>query len=228
MKTIYEKNKHLLPFAIYMFTYLTWFAWLEDRYIWRYQVIHVPMDDYIPFCELFIIPYFLWFAYIPAVVLYWAWHNRDGYYKSAIFLCTGMTIFLLVSTLFPNGHHLRPVVMPRDNIFSHMVTLLYRTDTPTNLWPSIHVYNSLGAHIALYHSQLGKKKWIRIPSLLLCVSIVLSTMFLKQHSFFDVATAFVMAGVMYVLVYRCDLLYYLRQLRTGMRERRSRRAAEKL
>lgn len=228
MKTMYAKSKHLLPFAVYMLVYLTWFAWLEDRYIWRYHIIHVSVDDYIPFCELFVVPYFLWFVYIPVVVLYLAAHNRDEYYRSALFLCMGMTVFLLISTFFPNGHHLRPAVMPRDNIFSRMVALLYRTDTSTNLWPSIHVFNSLGAHIALCRSEAGRKKLIRRSSLLLCTSIILATMFLKQHSFFDVMTAFLMTGVLYVLVYRCDLLYCLRQLRTARRDRHSRRAAGKL
>lgn len=157
MKNIYEKYKHILPFALYFFVYMTWFSWLEQRHIWKYQVIHMAVDNYIPFNEVFIIPYFLWFVYVPAVVLYLALHNKDDYYRTAIFLCTGMTVFLLVSTFFPNGHHLRPAVMPRDNIFTQMVASLYKTDTPTNLWPSIHVYNSLGAHFALSRSELGRK-----------------------------------------------------------------------
>ena len=97
-----------------------------------------------------------------------------------------MTIFLIVSTLWPNGQHLRPAVMPRDNIFTRMVAALYRTDTPTNLWPSIHVYNSLGAHFAIIRSKcFEKKKGIRIGSLILASSIIMATMFIKQHSVFD-------------------------------------------
>lgn len=217
MKAFYEKNRHLLPFALYMLIYLTWFAWLEDRHIWRYQIIHVFIDDSIPFCELFVIPYFLWFAYIPAVVLYLAANAKDEYWRSAIFLCTGMTVFLVVSTLFPNCQHLRPKTMPRDNILTGLVSLLYKTDTATNLWPSIHVFNSIGAHIALRRSQLGEKRWIRFGSFLLCISIILATMFIKQHSVFDVATAFVMAGALYAAVYRFDCLGWLRSLRITQR-----------
>ena len=58
-----EKNKHgllLLYFAIY----LPWFAHLEKTVTTHFHVIHVALDDYIPFCEYFIIPYLLWFAYI--------------------------------------------------------------------------------------------------------------------------------------------------------------------
>ena len=71
--------------------------------------------------------------------------------------------------------------MPRDNIFTRMVAALYKTDTPTNLWPGIHVYNSLGAHIAVMKSRhLENKKGIRIGSFILCVSIILSTMFISM------------------------------------------------
>ena len=80
-------------------------------------------------------------------------------------------------------------------------------DTPTNLWPSIHVYNSIGAHLAVVHSQkLAKNKAILSGSFILCVSIVLSTVFIKQHSMFDVLTAFVMAATMYVVVYQADIV----------------------
>lgn len=97
--------------------------------------------------------------------------------------------------------------MPRDNIFTRLVAFLYQADTPTNLWPSIHVYNSLGCHIAIMKSKrLSEKKGIRIASLILCVSIIMSTMFIKQHSVFDVTTAFIMAAVMYVVVYGSDVL----------------------
>ena len=180
----------------------------------------MSLDDRIPFCEFFIVPYLLWFAYISVVVLYFFFKDKQDYYRTCVFLFTGMTIFLIVSTLWPNGHHLRPAVMPRDNIFSTVVAMLYKTDTPTNLWPSIHVYNSLGAHFAiLKNEKLRKKPVAHIGSLVLCVSIILSTMFLKQHSVFDVLTAFIMASVMYIVVYGFDIVTIWQNRRYGVRRR---------
>lgn len=210
-KGLFAKYKHAIPLIIYGIIYLSWFCYLEEHVTKHFRVIHMAADDYIPFCEVFIVPYLLWFVYVSAVVVFLFFKNKRDYYKICIFLFTGMTIFLIVSTLFPNGHHLRPAVMPRDNVFTHLVSMLYRTDTPTNLWPSIHVYNSLGAHFAIMHSrEFEKKKGIRIGSLILAASIILSTMFLKQHSVFDVLTAFVMGAVMYTLVYREDLILAIR------------------
>lgn len=205
-----QKYRHAFPLILYGIIYLAWFSHLERTVTKHYRIIHVAFDDYIPFCEVFVIPYLLWFVYVAAVVIYFFFRDKDDYFKTCAFLFTGMTIFLLVSTLWPNGHHLRPYIMPRDNIFTHLVSMLYKADTPTNLWPSIHVYNSLGCHIAIMKSQcLKNHKKIKAGSFVLCVSIIMSTVLIKQHSLFDVTTAFIMAAVMYGIVYRSDVLINL-------------------
>lgn len=202
LKDFYIRFRHGIPALVYMFVYLLWFTHLEKKVTRHYQVIHMKIDDYIPFCEVFIIPYLLWFAYVAVVILYLLYQNKYDFYKCCIFLFTGMTVFLVISTLCPNGHHLRPAVMPRDNVFTQLISKLYQTDTATNLWPSIHVYNSIGCHLAVANCDaLKKRRGIRISSFLLCVSIILSTVLIKQHSVFDMLTAFIMAACMYVIVY---------------------------
>ena len=111
--------------------------------------------------------------------------------------------------------------MPRDNIFTALIAHLYRMDTPTNLWPSIHVYNSIGAHLAVIHSpKLAKNKKVCIGSFVLCILIILSTVFIKQHSMFDVMTAFVMAGVMYAVVYQANIVVVYQTYRSGSKRNR--------
>lgn len=221
MKKFIRQYRHALPLIVYGIIYLSWFAYLEKTVTKNYHVIHMAIDDYIPFCEVFVIPYFLWFIYVSAVVIFFFFKNKEDYYKTCTFLFTGMTIFLIVSTLWPNGHHLRPYMMPRDNIFTQMVAGLYKTDTATNLWPSIHVYNSIGAHLAIARSSYFKNKpWIRFTSFVLASSIVLSTMFIKQHSMFDVLTAFGMSAIMYVLVYRYNFIEAFRERRHSNKKTR--------
>lgn len=186
----------------YMFIYLAWFAYLEQTVTKKFHIITMPVDLKIPFCEYFIIPYLLWFAYVAFGIMYFFFRNKEDYYKLCAFLFTGMTVFLVVSSIYPNGHYLRPVEFERENWCTELVRWLYQTDTSTNLFPSIHVYNSLGVHIALMRSECFREKHAsKAASLVLCVSIILSTMLLKQHSVFDVLTAFGMAAVMYYAVY---------------------------
>lgn len=186
----------------YCFLYMPWFAYLEKTVTTKFHIITMPLDLSIPFCEYFIIPYLLWFAYVACAVLYFFFQDREDYYKLCAFLFTGMTVFLIVSTVYPNGHYLRPSELVTDNWCAKAVSWLYQTDTSTNLFPSIHVYNSLGVHIAITHSKwFHNKKGAKFVSFILCSSIILSTMFLKQHSVFDVMTAFGMATVMYYFIY---------------------------
>lgn len=211
MKYILGKLKLAAPIAIYMVVYLVWFFVLESK-ITTYTIIHTSIDDKIPFCEYFVIPYFLWFGYVALTVVVALLTDEAEYRRSIVFLITGMTIFLIISTLWPNGHNLRPLDIPRHNLCSRLVSGLYRTDTPTNLWPSIHVYNSIGAHLCVSHCKFTRdKKVIRIGSLILCISIIFSTMFIKQHSFFDVCTAFLMALLMGIIVYRTELIESLHE-----------------
>ena len=213
-KNFFEKYKHGIPLLIYLVVYLAWFAWLEKTNVKDYQLIHVSLDDHIPFLEVFIIPYLLWLLYVAVVVVYLFFKNKQDYYKACAFLFTGMTVFLIISTLWPNGHDLRPVSMPRDNCFTWLISMLWKTDTPTNLWPSIHVFNSMGAHFAVMHSRdLAQTKYgrpIKIASGILSFSIILSTMFIKQHSVFDVVTGILMGAVMYAFVYRREWLLVFR------------------
>ena len=175
------KYSHIWVF-LYGLIYFPWFTYLEKNVTNDFHIIHMAIDDSIPFVEYFVIPYFLWFGYVAAAVAYFFFKNKNDFYRLCGFLAAGMTIFLVVST--------------------QAVAWLYATDTPTNLFPSIHVYNSLGVHIAVMKSEcFREKKKTKFVSLLLCVSIILSTMFLKQHSFFDVITAFAMAGIFFCLIY---------------------------
>lgn len=214
LKDQIAKYGHIVPLILYSIVFLSWFGYLELTVTKHYRVIHMPVDDRIPFVEIFIIPYLLWYAYVAVVIAYFFFTHKDNYYRVCLFLALGMTIFLIISTLWPNGHHLRPYVMPRDNVFTTLISYLYTTDTSTNIWPSIHVYNSLGAHIAIMQSdKLSKNKPVCFASGVLCVSIILSTVFIKQHSVFDVITAFIMATVIFILVYKCDILNFFRSFR---------------
>jgi len=199
--SFFRKYKHMWVLS-YGFIYLPWFCYLERTVTRNYHVMHVALDDYIPFNEYFIIPYMLWFLYVAGAILYFMFTSREDYYKLCIFLFSGMTISLIVCTFFRNGTDFRPVLDPGKNVFTDMVAALYKTDTPTNVFPSIHVYNSIGTHIAIMKSEaLRKHTGIRIGSAVLMVSICLATVFLKQHSVIDVIGAVIMSYVIYGVVY---------------------------
>lgn len=188
--------------VVYVLLYMPWFLYLEKTVTTDYHLIHLPIDDKIPFCEYFIIPYFLWFAFVPAVMVYLLFYSRREFYEASAFLFIGMTVFLIICTVWPNGLNLRQDISYKQNICSKIVEALYRTDTSTNVFPSIHVFNTLGCLIALLKSRgMKKHRTLKALSVILSVLIILSTMFLKQHSIVDVIGGFGLALIMYLIVY---------------------------
>ena len=77
--TIWQKYRHALPLALYGIIYMLWFTHLEKTVTSHYRLIHFSPDDLIPFCEAFVIPYLLWFAYVAVVVIYFFFRDKDDY-----------------------------------------------------------------------------------------------------------------------------------------------------
>ena len=198
-KTLLCRVAVILGFCIF---YLSGFSWLENRHVSGIHITACALDYKIPFQEIFIIPYLLWFVYIAATVIYFLLHEDENFNALAGTLALGMTLFLVVSAIYPNGLNLRPVTFPRENIFTDLVRMIYSVDTPTNVLPSIHVYNSIGAMAAIAHStSLKKHRGVQIGSYVLGILIIFSTVFLKQHSITDVIAALAMACMIYPFVY---------------------------
>lgn len=209
-----KKYKHGLIIPLYALIYIPWFGFLERTVTNPEHIIHVAFDDLIPFVEIFIIPYMLWFLYIAVTVLYFLFKDRSEFYRLMIFLIIGMTVFLIVSTVYPNGHDLRPETFDHTNVFTQMIAKLYRTDSPNNILPSIHVFNSLGAWFALQNSRfLADRKGIRLVSFLMTGLIILSTVLIKQHSILDVILAFLLADALYPVFYMPKSPVFYRNIR---------------
>lgn len=205
MKELLKKYGHGL-FALYIFIYLPWFFYLEGRIDITYNEIHCFIDDSIPFCRIFIIPYLLWFLYIVATCVFmFLKAERGEFLRFAITLITGMTTMLIICTFYPNCVTLRPDEITGTGILTNLISGLYNVDTSTNVFPSVHALNSIVACVALEKNAFFKKfKTLRFINITLCISICLSTMFLKQHSIIDVIGAIILYVVMYVIIYIPD------------------------
>ncbi|MDO4475960.1 MAG: phosphatase PAP2 family protein [Lachnospiraceae bacterium] len=186
----YRRYRHGLWIVFYMMFYMVGFMILENAGHRHYHVLHSAIDDMIPFCEYFIIPYTLWFLYMALGICWFVFcsGSKREYYQLSSVLAIGMTLFLIVSCVWPNMQDLRPEVFARENMFVDMVRQLYATDTPTNVLPSIHVYNSLALMFAFLSSERMRGRNVAKGAIVtLTILIVLSTMFLKQHSVVDVS-----------------------------------------
>lgn len=205
MKSWLEKNRHAL-LLLYFPVYLAVFYYLEHTTPNKIHILNCTLDSYIPFLEIFIVPYLLWFAFMGVAGVYFFFREKESFCKLMYFGMIGMTVFLIVSYFYPNGLELRPETFARDNIFVELTKFVYRMDTATNVLPSIHVFNSVAVCVAVYNSKkLKDKKAICNGTLILTVLIILSTMFVKQHSVVDVLSALLLSCISWELVYNDGL-----------------------
>lgn len=189
----------------YMIFYLCFFNYLEHRTGVQVHMLQMRADYKIPFCEYFIVPYLLWFPYVGLTAVYFTLFNdnRTEFYQFAVCMGIGMTLFLMISYVFPNGQNLRPYTFARHNICTELVQHLYKIDTPTNVMPSLHVFNSVMCCTAIWESRsLRKNKLVRWGSWVLTLLIIAATMFLKQHTILDVVVALAMARICWFFMYR--------------------------
>ena len=126
----------------------------------------------------------------------------EEYRRFAWSLIIGMSTCMIICLIYPNGVDMRPASLEHNNICARIIKLLWATDTSTNVFPSIHVYNSLATHIGLVRSKaLENNKGLKALSLVTCILICMSTLFLKQHSFIDVLGACVLMTIIYYFIY---------------------------
>lgn len=150
----------------------------------RCTPVHMWLDDWIPFCEAFLIPYVGWYLLVVFSLGYFLLYNVDSFKRLQTYIIITQVVAMAIYILFPTRQDLRPAEFPRDNFLTQCVALLYSMDTNTGVCPSLHVAYSMGIV-----SVWTKEKGIGIAAKGLVVAAValicLSTMFIKQHSAVD-------------------------------------------
>ena len=213
IRSLYEKiremcsrRKYYWIIPAYALFYIYAFRVIETLFP-NYRYIHLikcPLDDLIPYREEFVIFYLSWFVFMLLSFGWFVFIDPDigEYYRFFFLVGTGMTIFVIVSAVWPNGLAIRPNTFDRNTLFSRMATWLYLRDTPTNVFPSIHVYNSLAVYLAARDCRmLRNRPWVVRITGVWALLIILSTMFLKQHSVYDVTAGVLLCLLFYRLYY---------------------------
>ncbi len=183
------------------------FVFVERFYhVDSYFSTHCALDDLIPFSEWFLIPYLFWFVALVGMHLYLLMYDIDGFQKFMKFVIISWTLSIVIFLVFPTCQDLRPDVLPRNNLLSRCVRVLYLADTNTNVFPSVHVIGAVAISIAGWNSRHFATPGWRILFSIITGLICLSTVFLKQHSVIDVLGAVPVCVISYFFSYGHGIL----------------------
>lgn len=169
----------------------------------KYHVMYHPLDSLIPFCEWFLIPYVYWYLFMFGTVAYTFFREHEAFRRmmEAMFVVFGGAI--LIFLIYPTCQNLRPSSFARDNILTQFMAWFYTNcDTNTNVCPSLHTAGSLVCAIGLANTRRFSSRGWKMANYAAAGLITLSTVFLKQHSVWDVFWGIVITWVAWLMVYK--------------------------
>ena len=142
----------------------------------------------------------MWLPYLVIGMIALGIKGRVIARKTSYMLMAGMTLFIIICLVYPNAVDLRCQIPDRNNIFMGFIKYLHSIDTPTNVLPSLHVYDALVVAAGI-HIGFKEKKAVVIASDILVFLICISTVFVKQHSILDMLWGFGFSGAAWLAVY---------------------------
>jgi membrane-associated phospholipid phosphatase len=159
------------------------------------------LDDIVPFCEVFVIPYVGWYLLIVGSLLFFALYNTDNFKRMMTFIIVTQIAAMAIYILFPNRQDLRPAEFPRDNIFTDILGLIYTFDTSTNVCPSLHVAYSVGI-ASTWFKERSVSPLVKTLIGIFCFSVCVSVAFVKQHSVVDIFAAIPICVLAEIIAFR--------------------------
>lgn len=157
--------------------------------------LELPIDRATPFLPWTVIIYtgafVYWYASYVLIL-------RSGKENAFRFLCAHMISLLVIwpCFIFLPTTNVRPAV-EGHSLWDWGMRIIYATDTPTNLFPSLHCQFSWLCCRGLGRARLPK--WLKIFSYVFTLLIFVSTLTTKQHVILDVFSGWLLGEITFDL-----------------------------
>lgn len=209
----------LLLFAIFYTLTNTYSAAVFDRYPERIHSLAITIDSKVPFIPAMIVPY-SWSMIVFIASFFMVRTARQLSVLSAR-LIVATLLACLVFYLYPARFSFIRSVTTDWTAFGYQ--FLSVTDKPFNQLPSLHVTYALLLGVSLW-SVLDKKysqyKWrlvvYHLALAIICILIIVSTVFTYQHHLLDIVGGLVLAGIVLLIVHKLRSVLVLKYLTVGI------------
>lgn len=159
-------------------------------------LVHSYLDDKIPFVNKFVWIYNLWYPYL-FVSLYFVYKNNKDQFLHFLFSTALGTIICDIIFIILPTYVVRPAITG-TGLSAFLLDVTYYFDTPAlNCFPSAHCLFCFIYIITIIFSK-NISKTFKAFTIITNTLIILSTLFIKQHSLFDVMGSFIIAIIAYI------------------------------
>ena len=201
IKNFFSERKYVLWLLLWV-PHTIWY-FLLNKYQVNSHLIHIPLDDMIPYVKEFVIFYVMWYGYIAFAHIWTFFKSKRDFLVMCSLIFVANLLSMLVCTIYPSMHDLRPDdATMGSSFFSDMVRWLYGTENPYCILPSMHCMLAIVITVGLICSEsLKGNLLVKIICPIYTVLVMLSTVFIKQHSIVDVFAASGMSVIAILLTY---------------------------
>lgn len=188
-------KKKIYLLGLFAATYLAYFP--INRLLVNSQIFKFPLDDLIPLIPVFSVPYLIFLPLLVFLPVLFFLKAPENIFKSLMLSGIIATLIsYLIFFVFPTSI-VKPTVAGAD-IFSQLVRLIYTHDYPYTLFPSGHTLNTV---IFAFYLNKWKPGYL-LPIGLVSLSIILSTLFVRQHYLPDILGGLLLGGTAAFLSWR--------------------------
>lgn len=196
-----QKYAHIKLLAGWIVYFVMYFLTENLIPVSRCHEIYCSLDDLIPFNEFFVLFYVGWYFFVAGSLAYTFFYDVEDFKKIQQYIMFTQAVAMLCYILYPSVQNLRPLVFPRNNIFTYIIGLLYAFDTPTGVCPSLHVAYSIGI-LSVTMRNRSIRRSIKVLTLVFVITVCAAVCFIKQHSIIDVFAALLVCSVAEFVVFR--------------------------
>ena len=162
------------------------------------HIIGSTLDDKLPFINIFIIPYVLW--YLMIFIVPYIIYKKDKNKFTEYYLCYLITIIIanIIYVIYPSVI-IRPNI-ENTSLLNLIIKLTYSIDSPAlNCFPSIHCTVSMMFILYTSTTKNIDLKY-KISVFIISILIMLSTLLIKQHVIADLISGDILALIVFLIV----------------------------
>ena len=187
-----------LLISVGLVLFQTVFFFLIKLFQSNFHTIGSTIDKNIPFNNLAIIPYCIWYILIFFVPYYLYIKDKNTLckYIASYFLC--VIISNIIFATYPTMV-IRPDIKP-NSILNFITWFIYKIDTPAvNCLPSLHCAVAMLFSLSAFDSKNLSIRY-KIVISIFAIIIMLSTLFIKQHVFIDLVIGDILMTICYLIM----------------------------
>lgn len=198
--TKYIKEHKEIYLFIFYFLFIVLFGLIQKYYNpVSSHLVTWPIDYYMPYNQYFMIAYAIWWPFVPAAFIFFYLRDIPSFKSLCFQVLIVCYLTLIIYIIYPSYLDLRQPIYETD-ICSKAILWLRSIDPPRNVFPSLHVSETVSICFVVYKSRdLLLNRYVKGIIYLIGILIIVSTIYIDQHSIADILFAIILSVVFYII-----------------------------